>query len=492
MVKGLGTVQGGRLGMDSVRRSAHSAAQARRRPWLAAVVAMVLAAVALMGVERLVAASTKAAEHAAVVDRAATLRARLEQVVNRNILLLRGLTAHISHYPGITEEEFSNLARALITDGPQIRNLAFARGTTLTYAYPKGPNIATIGVDVAALPEQRAAVLRAIEARDVVVAGPVPLVQGGEGLIGRMPVFLSPDDGAPNSGPFIGLVTMSINPQGLWQEAGLLDDDLSLRIALRGRDATGAAGEVFHGDPAIFGADPVLLGVSLAGQGSWQLAALPVGGWSGGGPVLWIVRGLALALVAAAGVLARVLTVRATERRRVQAALVRTATVDLDTGVDNRRRFEDAGAAEVARCRRFGHQLSVLVIRLGDAADLDARHGAGAADVARRAVATQARESLRMIDTVARVAPDVFAVLLPETEPVDAAIAGRRLIHHLDLTGVPWRDRTVIPRIDIAVTRLRREDGGILDTLDRALARLPGGPEEEAPPAAAAPPAAVA
>ncbi|WP_404383848.1 CHASE domain-containing protein [Caenispirillum salinarum] len=478
--------------MDSVNSAAPARGPQRRRPWVAAALAMALTALALLGVERLVAASTEAAEHAAVLDRAATLRARLEQVVNRNVLLLRGLTAHMSHYPETSEAEFTRLARALITDGPQIRNLAFARGTTLAYAYPKEPNAATIGINIAALPEQRDAVLRAIDARDVVVAGPVPLIQGGEGLIGRMPVFLSPSDAPPASGPFVGLVSMAMDSRGLWRDAGLLDPELPLRVALRGRDATGAAGDLFFGDAEVFRSDPVLLDVLLAGQGTWQLAALPAGGWSGGGAVLWIVRALALALVVTAGVLARLLTARAEERRRVETALRRTATVDLETGVDNRRRFEDAGAAEMARCRRFGHQLTVLAIRLTDADALDARHGAGAAAAVRRAVAAQARGSLRMIDTVARVSPDVFAVLLPETEPLDAAVAGRRLIHHIDLTGVPWRDQTVVPRIDIAVTRLRREDGGIVDTLERALARLPGGPAEEAPPGRAAPPAAVA
>jgi diguanylate cyclase (GGDEF)-like protein len=453
---------------------------------------MAVTTLVLIGVERLVASSTTATEHASVTAQAATLRARLEQAVNRNILLMRGLTAHMSHYPDTSEAEFSRLARALISDSPQIRNLAFARGTTLTYVYPKAPNAATIGVDLTAVPAQRDAVLRAIEARDVVVAGPVPLIQGGEGLIGRMPVFLSPANAVPNSGPFVGLVTMSVDTQGLWTDVGLDDPGLGLDFALRGRNATGARGDLFDGNAEVFRRDPVLLSVSLAGGGSWQLAAAPTDGWASGSPVLWTVRGLALALILAAGVLARVLSVRALERQRVENELRRTATVDLATGVDNRRRFEDAGSAEVARCRRFGHTLTVLVIRLTDATALDARHGPGAADVVRRSVASRARASLRTIDTVARVAPDIFAVLLPETDPADGAIAGRRLTHQLDLTGVPWRDQTVVPRIDIAVTRLRREDGSILDTLARALDRLPGGPREEMPPGRATPPAAVA
>lgn len=369
--------------MNNGMRAARNDAQIRRRSWLAAVAATVLTAMALFAVERLVATSTKATAHAAVVNRAATLRARLEHAVNRNFLLLRGVTAHISNHPQITEAEFTRLARALVADEPRIRNLAFARSTTIVYAYPKQANATTLNVDVTSLPAQRDAVLRAIEARDVVIAGPVPLIQGSKGLIGRMPVFLSPEDGPPNSGPFIGLVTMAIEPNGLWREAGLLDPELDLQIALRGRNATGAAGEIFFGDPKVFRADPVLLEVSLTGHGSWYLAAVPAGGWSAGGPVLWIVRGLALTLAVTAGLLAQVVSRRVAERSQVEQALRRTATIDLETGVNNRRRFEDAGAAEIARCRRFGHQLSVLVIRLTDADDLDVHYGEGAADAVR-------------------------------------------------------------------------------------------------------------
>ncbi|MCA1974875.1 MAG: hypothetical protein LDL44_18740, partial [Caenispirillum sp.] len=53
------------------------------RPLLTALLVAVLTALALVGVERMLAASLAAAERAAVVDRASSLRARLETAVNR-------------------------------------------------------------------------------------------------------------------------------------------------------------------------------------------------------------------------------------------------------------------------------------------------------------------------------------------------------------------------------------------------------------------------
>jgi sensor domain CHASE-containing protein len=42
-----------------------------------------------------------------------------------------------------------------------------------------------LGVDYMTLPDQRDSVLRAMTERRLVVAGPVELVQGGTGIIGR-------------------------------------------------------------------------------------------------------------------------------------------------------------------------------------------------------------------------------------------------------------------------------------------------------------------
>lgn len=444
-----------------------------RRPWVAALTAVLVTVLAVAGVERLVAFSLANAERAAVIDRAGALRARLEQGVNRNVLLLRGLAAHLAAYPDMTEEDFTRIARQLARDAPHVRNLAITHGTVITYVYPRAPNREAVGVDLAAVPGQRQAVQRTIETRQTLVAGPTEVVQGGQGLIARLPVYGdSETDGSPGEGAFIGLVLMMLDPAGLWQEVGLFDPRHGLEVALRGRDATGGAGDVFLGEPALFERQPVLLEVSLAGAGSWRMAVLPQGGWGGGGAALWSVRVLALALAAAAGALAWTMAVRAADRRAVEEDLRRTATVDLATGADNHRRFLAAGAAEIARARRFGHDLSVMAIRLENAPGLDARHGAGAEAAALRGVVRRARRSLRVIDTVARVEPDLFAVLLPETPPAAAASAARRLVNRLELTGVTWRDGILLPHLTVAVTRLRREDANISATLARAVARL--------------------
>lgn len=443
------------------------------RPLLAAVVVVLLTALAMTGIERMMAGALATAERTAVADRAATLRAQLEKAVNHNVLLLRGMAAFIASRPDLDAQEFAGLARDLVSQGRHIRSMTYARGTVVTYAYPSAGTEPVIGLDLARKLDQRDAVLRAVAVRDVVVAGPVELVEGGEAFIGRMPVHRSAAGADGRSGAFVGIVSLPLDAAGIYREAGLTGPAHGLTVALRGRDALGAAGEVFFGDSAVFEAAPVTMDVALAGEGGWQMAAVPTGGWGGSGRAgLWTVRGLAACLVAAAGALAWFAAARAAERRAVEADLRRTATVDLATGAGNRRHFSAAGAAEIARSRRFGHVFSVLVLRLEDIDRLEAGGGAGAAAAVLRAVAAFGRREMRAIDTLARIDEDTFAVLLPETSAATAAVVGRRIRNHFDLVGVRWRDRTLTPRFAVAATAVRQEDAGIEDVLARALSHL--------------------
>jgi signal transduction histidine kinase len=121
-------------------------------------------------------------------------------------------------------------------------------------------------------------VLRAAQSGQPVVAGPLPLVQGGSGLIVRKPVFL-PTEAPGEARPLWGLVSAVLDTQVLYRLAGLPEDGRlgELELAIRGRDGTGPAGEVFYGDPAVFDQGAVRMPVSLPG-GSWELAARRVSG----------------------------------------------------------------------------------------------------------------------------------------------------------------------------------------------------------------------
>lgn len=211
-------------------------------------------------------------------------------------------------------------------EGPsQLRNIGAAPDMVIRLMYPLAGNEKAVGLDYRKTPGQRAAAERARDTGQLILAGPLPLAQGGTGLIGRIPVFLN----APGSAPhFWGLVSVVIDVERLYRDSGLLDDGLRIELALRGRDAMGEFGEIFHGDPALFSGRSVRMTVALP-SGSWQIAARPRDGWSAKSDDTNEIRtrfGIAGLLILGPLLL---LTMTETQRRRAELRL-RQTLADLD------------------------------------------------------------------------------------------------------------------------------------------------------------------
>jgi PAS domain S-box-containing protein len=212
------------------------------------------------------------------------IRGRLSRELHTSLSLTQGLFSLVRIQGGITQKYFDSFAAELMSHGRIIRNVALAPDNTVRYVYPLQGNERALGLNYLEVPSQREAVMRAIAERRTVVAGPVDLVQGGIAIIGRTPIFL-PDGSAPGQPErYWGIAATVIDLNALLEAAGLRTSQSRLRIALRGKDGLGADGASFWGDAAIFQADPVLMDVPLP-SGSWQIAAMPVDGWSAFSPI---------------------------------------------------------------------------------------------------------------------------------------------------------------------------------------------------------------
>ncbi|HVU05511.1 MAG TPA: GGDEF domain-containing protein [Polyangiaceae bacterium] len=92
------------------------------------------------------------------------------------------------------------------------------------------------------------------------------------------------------------------------------------------------------------------------------------------------------------------------------------------TGLGNRKALFESAASEIARCRRYGHPVSLLYLDCDDFKRINDSRGHSAGDDFLRATARSLREGIRSSDVAARLGGDEFAVLLPEANP-DAARA---------------------------------------------------------------------
>jgi PAS domain S-box-containing protein len=291
------------------------------RPWLFAALAALLVAAGEQTLESFEKSSLLGHEKTHVIGQLSHLRARIESVINGNLLLIHGLTAVIAAQPEIDQKGFERIARGLVDERHTLRNIAAAPDMVISMIYPVEGNQAAIGLDYRTHPTQRDAAMKAVETRGSVIAGPLTLVQGGTAIIAREPVFLPPL--AEGDEPRLwGLVSAVIDINKLYQLAGLAtaDQHPDLALAIRGRDGTGARGETFFGNPTVFSHDPVTTTVSLPG-GNWQIGAAPRAGWGHHNHELAHIRivGLVIGLVLA--LMAYLLARDVLERRRAQEDL---------------------------------------------------------------------------------------------------------------------------------------------------------------------------
>ena len=227
---------------------------------------------------------------AAVIAELNPIRSKLEANINGDIQLVRGLIAAISTEPGMNQKRFSDLARNIFNERSRLRNIAAAPNLIVSLVYPLEGNEKVLGLDYRKNSNQRAAALKVRELGKMVLAGPLDLVQGGQGLIGRFPVAI-PNGGESNR--YWGVVSAVIDVERLYQDSGLLSSALDIDVAISGRDGLGEDGALFYGDSAVKAADPVEVSLFLPG-GSWVISAVPKGGWVDTPPNAGLIRTLIL------------------------------------------------------------------------------------------------------------------------------------------------------------------------------------------------------
>ena len=222
--------------------------------------------------------------HAEVLTELSLIQAKLEGDINGNVQLVRGFVAAVATEKSITQERYADLAASLLRGRSQIRNIAGAPDLVVSLEYPLKGNEAAIGLDYRKNAAQRDGALRARDTGDVVLAGPVDLVQGGRGFIARFPVFTNEADGAKG---FWGIISAVIDVDALYRDVGLIGRDLPIEVAIGGKDALGKRGALFFGDAAILADHPVVTDINVP-SGYWQIAARPKGGWSAASSNRWM------------------------------------------------------------------------------------------------------------------------------------------------------------------------------------------------------------
>lgn len=136
---------------------------------------------------------------------------KLNEVLSKLLYKTQTLSVLVVQNEGEIED-FEGVAAAIVDD-PSIKNILIAPNGVVSHVYPLEGNEAVIGFDYFAEGAGNKEAVLAKENGQLILGGPFELVQGGQALVGRLPVYL--EDGR-HQNRFWGIVSVTLNyPQAL-------------------------------------------------------------------------------------------------------------------------------------------------------------------------------------------------------------------------------------------------------------------------------------
>ncbi len=162
------------------------------------------------------------------------------------------------------------------------------------------------------------------------------------------------------------------------------------------------------------------------------------------------------------------------ERRRLIKAAKekdyykRLSRLDGLTELYNHRFFHQLVDSEVARARRFGHKVSLLILDLDRFKEFNDRFGHPAGDVALKQVADLLRKTCRKYDFIARYGGEEFAIISPGSGSSQASVLAERIRKRLSESAFAVGDGVAHLTLSVGIASLPDDAGAKKDLIERA------------------------
>lgn len=149
-----------------------------------------------------------------------------------------------------------------------------------------------------------------------------------------------------------------------------------------------------------------------------------------------------------------------------------TATIDMLTGLLNRRAFLEWATRELRRAERYRDALSIVVLDVDHFKQINDRHGHATGDAVLAFVGRLLQKAVRSCDVVARWGGEEFVLALPSTPLQGAVLVAERARRTLEEASVRATNGSVVPvTASFGVAQLHPGEtiDQLIDRADRAM-----------------------
>lgn len=127
------------------------------------------------------------------------------------------------------------------------------------------------------------------------------------------------------------------------------------------------------------------------------------------------------------------------------------ATTDGLTNLVNHKTFYEILEKELWRSRRYGGQISMIMVDIDNLKKINDNYGHRVGDKVIKEISKRIRECIRQIDIAARYGGDEFAVILLNTSLIDASIVAKRMVDAVAKTPTAWNKEQIPLSISVGL-----------------------------------------
>lgn len=347
----------------------------------------------------------------------------LENMISLKISLLQGFNAYIETYDIYKEKDVYTYLDNLLNDNLDvIRNVAIIKDTTIIWNYPLEQNRASIGIDLSTVDKQADKVNTVKNTLQLNTDGPLNLVQGGKGIIIRVPIL--------KDGNYWGMTSIVLD----LDKINKLINNAAERYEINITIINGDNNEVIYGDKKLLNSKPLLFKNNLSNF-NWNIYVIPAKGWNNVlhfSLIITIVIGLALSVLVTRWGYIRI--INHFRVNQLNSTLEKIAYKDTLTGINSRNYFDTTVRDIIHSIEKVNKPVSLIYFDIDHFKKVNDTYGHDEGDKVLIETTSIISKLLRQSDIFIRWGGEEFIIVMLYTNLKGAIITAEKLRHEIEGT----------------------------------------------------------